>query len=110
MRAKVRGPAGNALYALCKATVEPVSGQIKGTRCFRRFSFSGLRKVQAEWQFISLTQNLLKLFRAQRSTADALKSTTGESGFRSASPLHLHCRFPGTAGDASPYAVMGASV
>ncbi len=110
MRAKVRGPAGNALYALRKATVEPVFGQIQGTRRFRRFSFSGLGKVQAEWQLISLTQNLLKLFRAQRSTADTLKSTTGESGLRSASALHLHCRFPGTAGDASPYAVMGASL
>jgi len=64
MRAKVRGPAGHALYALRKAIVEPVFGQIKDARGFRRFSFRGLPKVQAEWLLICLTHNLLKLFRA----------------------------------------------
>jgi transposase len=64
MRARVRGPAGHALYALRKAIVEPVFGQIKHTRGFGRFSFRGLSKVQAEWQLICLTHNLLKLFRA----------------------------------------------
>ena len=64
MRAKVRGPAGHALYALRKAIVEPVFGQIKDARGFRRFPFRGLLKVQAEWLLICLTHNLLKLFRA----------------------------------------------
>jgi transposase len=64
MRAKVRGPTGHTLYALRKAIVEPVFGQIKDTRRFRRFSFRGLVKVQAEWLLICLTHNLLKLFRA----------------------------------------------
>lgn len=64
MRAKVRGPTGHALYALRKTIVEPVFGQIKAGRGFRRFSFRGLGKVQAEWQVICLTHNLLKLFRA----------------------------------------------
>jgi len=64
MRAKVRGPVGHALYALRKAIVEPVFGQIKDARGFRRFSFRGLLKVQAEWLLICLTHNLLKLFRA----------------------------------------------
>ena len=64
MRAKVRGPTGHALYALRKAIVEPVFGQIKDGRGFRRFSFRGLSKVQAEWLLICLTHNLLKLFRA----------------------------------------------
>jgi transposase len=63
MRAKVRGPTGHALYALRKAIVEPVFGQIKDARGFRRFSFRGLSKVQAEWLLICLTHNLLKLFR-----------------------------------------------
>jgi hypothetical protein len=44
--------------------VESVFGQIKAARGFRRFSFRGLPKVQAEWQVICLTHNLLKLFRA----------------------------------------------
>jgi transposase len=64
MRAKLQSTAGHAVYALRKAIVEPVFGQIKAGRGFRRFSFRGLRKVQAEWQVICLTHNLLKLFRA----------------------------------------------
>jgi transposase len=64
MRAKLQTAAGHAVYALRKAIVEPVFGQIKGARGFRRFAFRGLVKVQAEWQLICLTHNLLKLFRA----------------------------------------------
>ena len=44
--------------------MEPVFGQIKDGRDFRRFSFRGVAKVQAEWLLICLTHNLLKLFRA----------------------------------------------
>jgi hypothetical protein len=64
MRAKLQTAAGHAVYALRKALVEPVFGQIKGGRRFRRFSFRGLGKVHAEWLLICLTHNLLKLFRA----------------------------------------------
>jgi hypothetical protein len=65
VRAKVASPAGQAVYALRKMIVEPVFGQIKaGPQAFRRFSFRGLGKVQAEWLLICLTHNLLKLFRA----------------------------------------------
>ncbi len=64
MRAKLQSTAGRAVYALRKAIVEPVFGQIKAVRGFRRFSFRGLAKVQAEWLLICLTHNLLKLFRA----------------------------------------------
>ena len=64
MRAKLQTAAGHAVYALRKAIVEPVFGQIKDTRGFRRFSFRGTLKVRAEWLLICLTHNLLKLFRA----------------------------------------------
>jgi transposase len=64
MRAKLQTAAGHAVYALRKGIVEPVFGQIKGGRGFRRFSFRGRRKVEAEWLLICLTHNLLKLFRA----------------------------------------------
>ncbi len=64
MRAKLQAATGHAVYALRKAIVEPVLGQVKDARGFRRFSFRGLRKVQAEWLLICLTHNLLKLFRA----------------------------------------------
>jgi hypothetical protein len=45
---------------------EQVCGQIREIRGFRRFYFSGLKKVKAEWDLICLTQNLLKMFRADR--------------------------------------------
>ena len=65
MRAKLARPRRASVYALRKAIVEPVFGQIKaGPQAFRRFSFRGLGKVQAEWLLICLTHNLLKLFRA----------------------------------------------
>jgi hypothetical protein len=64
MRQKLRSPEGRAVYKMRKAVVEPVFGQIKECRGFRRFQFRGLNKVEAEWQIICLTHNLLKLFRA----------------------------------------------
>ena len=64
MRAKVRTVKGQALYKMRKAIVEPVCGQTKERRGFRRFALRGLSKVQAEWDLICLTHNVLKLFRA----------------------------------------------
>ena len=43
MAAKVRSPAGKALYARRKTIVEPVFGQIKAGRGFRRFLLRGLQ-------------------------------------------------------------------
>jgi len=63
MRHKLRTPEGQTVYKLRKAVVEPVFGQIKEARGFRRFLLRGLAKVQAEWQMICATHNLLKLFR-----------------------------------------------
>jgi IS5 family transposase len=50
----------------CKeiAIVEPVFGQLKEGRGFRRFLLRGLENVSAEWDLICLTHNLLKLFRS----------------------------------------------
>jgi transposase len=63
MRAHLQTAEGHAVYALRKTIVEPVFGQIKEVRGFRRFSFRGVAKVTAEWALICLTHNLLKLFR-----------------------------------------------
>lgn len=63
MTAKLRTPAGRALYALRKTIVEPVFGQIKEARGIRRFLLRGLPKVRGEWRLICLTHNLLKLWR-----------------------------------------------
>ena len=64
MRHKLQTPEGHDVYARRKAVVEPVFGQSKEVRGFRRFSFRGLHKVRAEWNLICLAHNLLKLFRA----------------------------------------------
>ena len=64
MRAKLRSEAGRAIYKMRKAIVEPVFGQIKEVRGFRRFWFRGLCAVSCEWKLICLTHNLLKLFRS----------------------------------------------
>ena len=63
MARKLRTIKGRATYSKRKQIVEPVFGQIKEARGIRRFLFRGLEKVQAEWDLICLTHNLLKLFR-----------------------------------------------
>ena len=69
MRQVLRTPEGKDTYRMRKAIVEPVFGQIKEARGFRRFSFRGLRKVSQEWNLVCLTHNLLKLFRSGWSPA-----------------------------------------
>jgi transposase len=66
MRAKLRTARGRAVYGLRKGVVEPVFGQIKGARGFRRFSLRGLEKIRGEWSLVCLTHNLLKLWRYRR--------------------------------------------
>jgi transposase len=63
MRAKLCSTVGRAVYGLRKGLVEPVFGQIKGARGFRRFRLRGLAKVCGEWRLVCLTHNLLKLWR-----------------------------------------------
>jgi hypothetical protein len=41
--------------------VEPVFGQIKEARGFRRFLLRGKDKVAGEWSLICIAHNLLKL-------------------------------------------------
>ncbi|GAH75699.1 unnamed protein product, partial [marine sediment metagenome] len=64
MARKLRTAKGRATYSKRKQIVEPVFGQIKEVRGFRRFLLRGLEKVKAEWDLICLTHNLLKLFRS----------------------------------------------
>lgn len=63
MAAKVRTPEGKAFYARRKVIVEPVFGQIKEGRGFRRFLLRGLKKIRGEWLLVCLTHNLLKIWR-----------------------------------------------
>jgi len=66
MKQKLQTEAGRAIYKMRKAIVEPVFGQIKECRNFRRFGLRGLENVRAEWKLVCLTHNILKLFRSGR--------------------------------------------
>jgi Transposase DDE domain. len=55
---------GRAEYRRRKAIVEPVFGQTKEARGFRRFHLRGRVKVTAEWHLVCAVHNLAKLFRS----------------------------------------------
>lgn len=59
----IRTKRGKEIYKLRQQSVEPVFGQIKAVRGFRRFSLRGLDSVTGEWTLVALVHNLLKLFR-----------------------------------------------
>jgi len=61
MARKLSTKSGAAVYSRRKVIVEPVFGQVKEARGFRRFLLRGLAKVRGEWSLIALTHNLLKL-------------------------------------------------
>lgn len=64
MRHKIQSPGGWEIYKKRKAIVEPVFGQTKEVRGFRRFLLRGHSRVACEWDLICTTHNLLKLYRA----------------------------------------------
>ena len=64
MAAKVRTPQGRAVHARRKVIVEPVFGQIKEGRGFRRFLLRSLDNIRGEWRLVCVTHNLLKIWRS----------------------------------------------
>lgn len=62
MARKLRTKKGQGIYKKRKQIVEPVFGQIKEGRGFRRFHLRGLEAVTGEWDLVCLTHNILKLF------------------------------------------------
>jgi len=71
MARKLRTKKGRQRYARRKAMVEPVFGQVKHGRGFRQFLLRGKKKMQSEWRRVSLTHNLLKLWRQEQSKKQA---------------------------------------
>jgi transposase len=63
MRERLESEEGKLLYAMRKAVIEPVFGQIKEIRNIRRFRLRSFQKVAAEWKLICATHNFLKLYR-----------------------------------------------
>ena len=61
MRTRLKRGGWRSRYRLRKQTVEPVIGQIKEARNFRRFFLRGIYKVAHEWSLVCTAHNLLKL-------------------------------------------------
>ena len=61
MRERLRRGGWRSRYRLRKQTVEPVFGQAKEARGFRRFLLRGLVKIRTEWSLVCTAHNLLKL-------------------------------------------------
>lgn len=65
MAHRLATPRGRALYALRKQTPEPVFGIIKSVLGFRRFLLRGLAQVRGEWNLVTLSFNLKRMFALQ---------------------------------------------
>jgi transposase len=65
MRAKLTSPEGQAVYARRKCIVEPVFGQLREARGFKRLARRGIEQARSEWALLCTVHNLLKLFRAR---------------------------------------------
>jgi transposase len=77
MRRKLSTKAGKAAYAQRKAIVEPAFGQIKEANLeFRRFSFRGFSRVQAEWMLVCAAHNILKIIRHRQALHKNLRQST----------------------------------
>ena len=66
MARKLTTRTGARHYARRKVIVEPVFGQIKECRGFRRVSLRGEDNARAEWVLVNLVHNLGKLFGSGR--------------------------------------------
>lgn len=61
---RLQTPEGHERRIKRRTSNEPVFGQIKEARGFRRFSLRGLSKVRGEWDLVALAHNIVKLHRA----------------------------------------------
>ena len=59
---RIRTKKGKEKYKLRKQTVEPVFGIIKEVMGFRRFHLRGLEKVKLEWDLVTLSYNMKRLY------------------------------------------------
>ena len=62
MAHRLATPRGRALYALRKQTPEPVFGIIKSVMGFRQFLLRGLPQVRGEWNLVTLSFNIKRMF------------------------------------------------
>lgn len=62
MAHRLKTPDGKALYALRKQLPEPVFGIIKSVMGFRQFSLRGYENVKGEWNLVSMSWNIKRMF------------------------------------------------
>jgi transposase len=65
MAHRLKTARGKKLYALRKQTPEPVFGIIKSVMGFRQFSLRGLKNVGGEWNLVTLSWNIKRMFALQ---------------------------------------------
>lgn len=65
MAHRLKTPAGRKLYALRKQTPEPVFGIIKSAMGFRQFLLRGLGNVKGEWNLVTMSWNIKRMFALQ---------------------------------------------
>ena len=65
MAYRLKTPEGKKLYALRKQTPEPVFGIIKSVMGFRQFLLRGLQNVQGEWDLVTMSWNIKRMFALQ---------------------------------------------
>ena len=62
---RLKTPRGRKLYALRKQTPEPVFGSIKSAMGFRQFLLRGLGNVKGEWDLVTMSWNIKRMFALQ---------------------------------------------
>jgi transposase len=65
MTYRLKTPRGKKLYALRKQTPEPVFGIIKSVMGYRQCLLRGLESVKGEWNLVSMSWNIKRLFALQ---------------------------------------------
>ena len=65
MAHRLKTKRGKELYALRKQTPEPVFGIIKSVMGFRQFLLRGLDNARGEWNLVSMSWNIKRMFALQ---------------------------------------------
>ena len=69
MRARLRTKEGQEIYAKRKETVEPAFGIIKRAMGFRQFLMRGFENISIEWDIVTISYNMRRMFSLQRAAA-----------------------------------------
>jgi transposase len=67
MEHRLKTPRGRKLYALRKQTPEPVFGIIKSVMGYRQALLRGLENVKGEWNLVTMSWNIKRMFAMQPS-------------------------------------------